>query len=284
MPNSRTMKYIAPVLLSAILIYSCANDDAKTDQADKKPYSADSIKQVFTPVIEGTWLNDGYYHAIVETKSPYKAYEKVGFYTGLVVDKQWADSVSVNANLGNHEGTNFIAYYRPGLTANALPTDLKSPDEMVAFTELGYELNDKDTSLVLYFYNSNNAVYNQVKFRKIYPNSSVKDIAFGVEYTINNLLTGKFTYTDKAGQFKTVEFTRNGKVTGFENMNTYSISYDFGDDGYAGDRINFGSDVEPALFGFEYDGNTLNLYTLDLGENGEWSRGKLAYRLNRTNN
>src|SRR5688572_9060247 len=120
-----TMKYIAPSLLMALLICSCANEDVKTAEADNiKPYNVDSIRQVFNPVINGIWLAEEYYQALEKTKSPFKAYEKAGLITGLLIEKQGGDSLSISVNNGNHEGTTFIAWYRPGHTVNALPLNL----------------------------------------------------------------------------------------------------------------------------------------------------------------
>ena len=264
----------------AFLICSCANEDVKTAETDNiKTYNVDSIRQVFNPVINGIWLAEEYYQALEKTKSPYKAYEKAGIITGLLIEKQGGDSLSISVNNSNHEGTSFIAWYRPGHTENALPLNLKGSDKITAFTELGYEINEKDTFLFIYFYNNANTIYDKIKFRKVSPTGPGKDLAFGVEYAVNNLVAGKYTYPDNMGQINRVEFTRDGKVSGFDYMTTYSLLADFAMEEYKGDKIFFNSDIEPAIFGFELNNDTLNLYGLDLSEDGKWSRMELAHKL-----
>ena len=179
-------------------------------------------QELFRDIFKYTWAQESYINDLIKTKSPYKSQNKLSDIVEIDFDRSEikGDSIFVGAP-SIHEGTSFYAYFRPGLKANSLPTNINGSTEN--FYELGYEVNNQDTSLYLYRYNKDKKIISKEKYIKV--RSNYKS---ALEFMVNKtLFSGKYEYIDSTGIARKVTFTDDGKIVGFYNYSKYYISTDF---------------------------------------------------------
>lgn len=251
------MKYISIVISFFIILVSCQTTDKTAGQPDK-------LIEKFKPFLNGIWVTSDYLDDIARTKSPLKSSEKLIFITEFTIDTTGVsdDSIHISAGLGNHEGYDFILYFRQGQTLTSLLTGITDYDTESNSYELGYIINNHDTSLVLYHYDKNKKLLDETKYTKVPQSLSDNNLGDGLQYIVNKkLISGTYKEMDEE---TIVELTNSGKITGFYNYSTYYVITDF----VAGpenttDKICFEIQTnDQRCYGFKINGDTLNLIKL----------------------
>jgi hypothetical protein len=111
---------------------------------------------------------------------------------------------------------------------SSLRTNIPDYDEPTNFFELGYVLDNKDTSLVLYHYNKNKTLLNKTKFDKVLMKKKDDDVASGLQYIVNKkLISGVYSMHDTSGSKITVQFDDEGNIFGVQGFKTYYVITDF---------------------------------------------------------
>ncbi len=219
------MKFINSAIYFLIALSSCNSEAHKTS-----PQSTNELIQRFKPVLNGVWVQVDYMDDIIKTKSPFKSSEKLTFISELVIDTSGisADSMIVGTALGNHEGSDFILYFKQGKKQNSLLTGITDFEQPTDSYEFGYEVSSNDTALAIYHYDKNQKLLDKTKYMKVAevtPGSSLED---GFQYMVNKkLITGSYKVTDSAGIERSTQLTSEGVITGLPGFNTYYIITDF---------------------------------------------------------
>ena len=219
------MKFINIAIYFLIALSSCNSEAHKTS-----PQSTNGLIQRFKPFLNGVWVQADYMDAILKTKSPFKSSERLTFITELIIDVSEisADSTRVDIALGNHEGSDFILYFKQGKKQNSLLTSITDFEQPTDSYELGYEVSSNDTLLAIYHYDKNKKLLdktNYIKVAGISPGSSMED---GFQYMVNKkLITGSYRVTDSAGIERSTRLTSEGAITGLPGFSTYYIITDF---------------------------------------------------------
>jgi hypothetical protein len=223
------------------------------------------LSQKFKPFLHGVWIPADYLTELAKTKSPHKASEQLKLISEFVIDTSGnsKDSLGVDISLGNHEGSQFVLYFKQGQLSNSLVTNFSDFSDKNNFYELGYVSNIADSFLVLYHYNQNKNLIDQTKYIKVKGVQPGKSLEYGFQYMVNkNLLAGTFTATDTTGKEIVVSLTNDGTVSGLPNRKTYYVLTDFvAEDEDGPDEICF--DIQTSrqdCYGFQIHGDTLNLF------------------------
>jgi hypothetical protein len=282
------------IFLFISLMLSCksgtkqAVDDSAKIIVDTALLSTSSaeVAQKFKPFIEGIWVKQSYIDALEKTKSPYKSRKSLGGVALMMIDFKSvnADKLTIGYSLGNHEGASFDLFFKTGQTTNSLKTDLKDYGVKSDYFELGYVVNNKDTSVVLFHYNEAQKLINKTLYIKVANKASnANDLGWGIEFITNKqLITGRYKTTDINATVTDVEFDINGDVSGFPNFNSYYISTDFA----AGSENNLDmiifdpSATQEKSYTYKISADTLKLfYTKSNADHTELMIGELAYIL-----
>jgi len=286
------MKNVLYILLITTLFFSCKSNIKQrvkdsTNTSNSGGNQTYDLIQKFRPFIQGIWVKKTYMEDAYETKSPYTSRLKLRGVAGMQIKlpHSKSDSADVGYSLNNHEGGDFILYFKLGQKPNSLKINLPDYDVKNNFYEIGYVIKGNDTSLVLYHYDKNNHVIDSTIYTKVADEASDEnDAGWGIQYIINKMLiTGRYLAIDSAGATSKIEFTNAGKLSGFDNFKKFYISTDF----EAGpenniDQIGFyQSEISKAKwYSFKFQADTLKLY--NIGENADSTLltiGKLKYKL-----
>jgi len=239
------------------------------------------------PIIHGVWVKKDYIEDVSKTKSPY---ESSSFFSGVACMQientgPKSDSLNIGYSLNNHEGSDFILYFKNGQNASSLKTNLSDYDLKGGFYELGYRIKNRDTILILYLYDRRKVLKNSVQYIRV-ANKALdeNDAAWGIEYITNKkLLTGKYLLTDSIGKTVNVSFFEDGNVLGFKGFEHYYLATDFGGGEPGGnlDEIIFDlNSKNPSNLTFKINSDTIYLYGTYLNQDStELIAGKLKYRL-----
>jgi hypothetical protein len=232
-----------------------------TDNANR---SAELAKQ-FSPLLNGVWVVSDYIDDIAKTRSPLRSSGKLATITEMILDMKGitGDSTHIIASLGNHEGSDFILYFREGETSSSLLTDIKGFENKIDSYELGYVINNADTSLLLYRYNKDKKLLEKTKYIRSPKRISPENLGDGLQYLVNKkIMAGSYKITDSTGNETTVKFTIEGKTTGLKVFKTYFVLTDFvAASENATDEICFGTQTnDQKCYGFEFKGDTLHLF------------------------
>jgi hypothetical protein len=229
------MKPILFFFAAMLLLTSCKSNKKQPAQDSAvlaKP--ADStilLLSKFSLAINGIWVKTDYINDIVKTRSPYASREKLGGIASLYIGigSSSKDSSMVGASLNNHEGYSFPLYFKAGKKNNSLKTGLPDFNDRSNYYDLGYVIKGVDTSLFLYHYNKSGRLLRSTRYSRVFNSAPPEsDMGFGIAYIINQkLITGKYLVTDTAGTVFNVEFTNEGKVSGFLNFENYMLNADF---------------------------------------------------------
>jgi hypothetical protein len=267
--------------ISALILSLAACKDSATRKAEE----GKELAATFAPIINGAWVMTDYINHLGNSKSPLASYNLL---KGVVsIDISTADysgdSLYVPISINNHEGDGFMVYFRKGHDENSLPTSLPDYQNSINSYELGYEVKEKDTLLVLYHYGANNKLLDKRSFSKI-PSESEDGEPNALQRAVNSLLfAGNYSATNEQGIVADVTFTTDGLLQGFEGHNTFYIFTDFmtEEDGYKIDEICFDERTKNQQpFIFAISGDTTRLYAAK--ENEERTRlekGTLKYTL-----
>lgn len=247
------------------ILISCQN------RADTIP--AIELKRTFNPFLNGAWVTTEYINDITKTKSPHKSSKALTGIVSFIIDTTAirGDSMFLSASIGNHEGMNFILYFKQGEQPNTLLTNIADDANPANSFELGYLVNSNDTSLLLYHYDENKKLIAKKEFTKVLHSQSNDVITYGLQYIVNKkLISGAYKTTDLPGDETTLQFTDKGKVTGFGGFKTYYVLTDFvAEPDTSPDKICFDIETDTSKwYDFEIKDNILYLFEVSENENG----------------
>ena len=270
------MRHLTIIFAFSLLI-SCQSNSSTVDKSVENQIV--DIQVIFKGIINGDWVEPSYIDGLTKTKSPYNSQNALNSIVELNIDTSRikGDSLEIGSP-SIHEGMSFFVFFRPGITINAFPTNIKDYDNESNFYELGYLISSKDTSLVIYHYDKNKKLLGQSEYKRVPKNSEG-----ALQYMVNKtLVAGKYNSTDNKGKSITVQLTNDGKVIGLQNFTKYYVLTDF----VAGPENNLDEicfDIQTKnqkCYAYEIKGNTINLY--ENSENNDHltlALGKLKYKL-----
>ena len=270
------MRHLTIIFAFSLLI-SCQSNSSTVDKSVENQIV--DIQVIFKGIINGDWVEPSYIDDLTKTKSPYNSQNALNSIVELNIDTSRikGDSLEIGSP-SIHEGMSFFVFFRPGITINAFPTNIKDYDNESNFYELGYLISSKDTSLVIYHYDKNKKLLGQSEYKRVPKNSEG-----ALQYMVNKtLVAGKYNSTDNKGKSITVQLTNDGKVIGLQNFTKYYVLTDF----VAGPENNLDEicfDIQTKnqkCYAYEIKGNTINLY--ENSENNDHltlALGKLKYKL-----
>lgn len=270
------MKYSSLVAFIFLLPISCQTTDKKTDK------HSNELIEKFKPFLIGTWVPADYINDIVKTKSPLKSSNKITYISEFSIDtiKLSDDSIHIGAAMGNHEGGEFIIYFKQGLTSTSLP--IKINEDEISLYELGYVINGVDTSLVLFHYDKNKKLLEETKYIKVQASKPSGELGDGFQYIVNKkLIAGTYEVSDSTENKTRIELTADGKIKGFLGFKTYYILTDFVARPENGtDEICFEIQTkEQKCYGFNIIADTINLFEPAKDEqNSLFTPGPTIYR------
>ena len=276
------MKYSITVALIILIFSSCKTKDKKPGQ-DSNP-----LIEKFKPYLNGVWVSKEYVDDVKKNKSPLKSSDKLTFISEFsinAIDLE-EDSIHVGAGFGNHEGGDFIIYFRNGQTATSLPTNLTGFNNEKDFYELGYSLKGHDTLLVIYDYDQNKNLVRKTNYIRS-PKQPLDNDVNGLQYVINQeLVTGTYTIFDSVGNTATVQLTTDGRIKGFKDFKTYYILTDF-----VASPENLTDEIcleiqtrEQKCYGFKITADTINLFEPATDEHDSpFKSGPTIYKFVRQN-
>jgi hypothetical protein len=283
------MKKLIFSCLILLLIISCKSNTKPTNanslSATQPLNTTEALIQKFAPIIQGFWVKSDYVTAITHSRSPYASRKSLDGLAAIEIkmDSLKKESVLAGASLNNHEGYQFAVLFKAGHKSNSIETHMPDWNVNTNFYELGYTVNGKDTTLVMYHYNKNNRLLDSVAYTKVLNNYAYNYMDYGISYLTNKaLISGRYTTTDSTGTALKVEFNDEGKVLGFLEFVKYDINTDF----VAGpendlDQIYFDDyEKNQKQFLFKIKADTLNLYDVNKSADSihlVW--GKLKYKL-----
>jgi hypothetical protein len=224
------------------------------------------VSKKFKPILHGVWVPSDYIAELVNTKSPHKASDYLKTISEIVIDTSGdlLDSLDVGISLGNHEGSQFVLYFKQGQSSNALLTSITDLDEKNGSYELGYLANVADTFIILYHYDKNKKLVDQTKYIKVKEVQPGKSLEDGFQYMVNKkLIAGSYKAIDTTGKELMVKLSNDGSISGFPNRKTYYILTDFvAEDEEGPDEICF--DIQTSYencYGFHIKGDTIQFFT-----------------------
>jgi len=226
-----------------------------------------TLKKQFLPIIKGNWIPTDYIAELKRTRSPYKAYENLLGIASLVIDDNAAaaDSLVAHVNFNNHEDGTLPIYFKPGKASNTLTTGYKYFDDPSHTYELGYTPIATDTLLVINHYDKNGKLISFKNFSRIGATTKPQNTGWGIEHVVNKTLIAGSYIIEGTKPAVNVTFTVDGKVKGFDGLESYVVGTDFAsndpDELPPADYIYFknGSISESTSYTFKITGNTLLL-------------------------
>ncbi len=263
-------------LFIIFLLTSCSNNEST--KFNILISETDSLRSILTSIYNGNWVQANYVYDIVKTNSPYKSRDKLSAIVELNINAKDANRETFEVGAPSiHEGTSFQLFLKKGITTNAFVIDLKDYDNKTNFFELGYEIDNRDTCLLIYHFSKTNKLLDKEKYIK-----SSNNVGEGLQFVVNKkLIAGTYNLTDSSGQKSIVKFTENGNISGVPGVTTYYILTDF----VAGPENNLDQmcfDIQTKnqkCYGFQITGNTVSLYELTEDEDHlNLNPSKLKYR------
>jgi hypothetical protein len=271
------MKF-STLTLSFILFLVACNSTIPLSTTPSISELDDSMK-IFKSIISGSWAEQAYLDDLVKTKSPVQSQDSLTEIVELETDTSGikSDSLEVGA-VGIHEGGyDFVVYFRPGITPTSLPTNIKDEEIEMGFYELGYELTNEDTSLIIYHYNKNKKLLDQTRYIKVPRNTEG-----ALQYMVNKILfSGNYKAIDSTGEATNIQFSNDGIVTGLPNFKKYYVLTDF----VAGpenrvDEVCF--DIQTpnqTCYAYQIKADTISLFEEAEKESDTLIVGQLKYKL-----
>jgi hypothetical protein len=233
-------------------------------------------------ILTGNWITTAYLKELKATLSPHKAQINTKLALQLFIDIKPADKTSTVTDMWTlHEGGyGFSIYFKPGVKKGTFKTNFVDYDHPgTAFSDIGYEVIEKDTRLVIYHYGKNNKLLDKTYFTKAGAAGILYDQV--LDYEVNKtIFTGSYKFTDSTGNSKTIQFTNNGTVTGFNGFEKYSATTFFLAPKNFYDEINFIINGKTVIsYAFKKEGTTLFLYDFVKEDKFNYKQGALKYTL-----
>lgn len=232
--------------------------------------------------LNGNWITTEYLKELQTTLSPHKAQQNTKQAFQLFVDIKPGDKKTTLTDMWTlHEGgMGFTIYFKPGIKKDTWKTNYADMDHPgTAFSDIGYEMVENATRLVIYHYGKNNKLLAKTYFTKAgAPGVNYDQV---LNYEVNKtIFSGSYKFTDSAGSSKTIQFINNGTVTGFKDFQKYYATSFFLDQKTFYDEINFtGKGKTVVSYAFKKEGNTLFLYELEKEDAYNYKQGALKYTL-----
>jgi hypothetical protein len=228
------MKKIILAFLILSVFIACKS---KTQSSNKDSVSNASATAVtnplikeFKPFIDGVWVKTDYIDSLSKNKSPYKSSELLGNVASMIIELPYnnCDSIHIGYSLNNHEGSDFVLYFKTGQLPESLKINLPDYNIKTNFYELGYHVKNNDTTLILYHYNKNKKLLGSTNYTRVLNRQVNNDLGYGINYITNQkLISGSFESIDTSGNHIDVRFTDDGRVYGFGNSKYYFLNTDF---------------------------------------------------------
>jgi hypothetical protein len=281
------MKKILVPILAITFFVACKGKDASSAKdtvvnSSTSKNQTDELIKKFKPILEGHWVKKDYIDEIAATKSPQKAYLKVGNITDMMIDtsKIKADSISVDYNSGNHEVFNLIIKFHAGNSSNSII----AYDPVSSIERNYYELkiNKENTLLTIYTFDKNRKISDSANYFKVSKDENEKRVGDEPAYIINKILViGNYTMRDSSNNLSKVSFKNGSKVSGITDFKTYNVSIDFMTPPNNLDEITFDpTSKNSKSFAFKINVDTLSLYeTRQAADSVDLELGKLKYKL-----
>ena len=267
------MKNIFYTFIIICLLFSCRSNNKQKEQDTVKVKSpsnqSNAFIKKFKPLIQGVWVKKDYIDMLSKNRSPYTSFKGLqGIAEFEIHLPDVADSTNIGYSLNNHEGAEFVLFFKSGQKPNSLKTSLPDYKTKGDFYELGYNVTTgKDTTIVFYHYSQRKQIIDSSLYVKVAQKADDSaDAGWGVDYITNKkLIIGSYLGTDSTSSSLKIEFKSNGKLDGFHNFKNYLISTDF-EAGPANNLDQIGiyeSDFMKAKwYSFKFDKDTLNLYDM----------------------
>lgn len=254
------MRALISIAFLFVIIAACKQPKQKT--ITENPVD---LSQKFKPFLHGVWIPADYIDELVKTKSPHKASDYLKTISEFVIDTNGTskDSLEVGVSLGNHEGSQFILYFKQGELPNALVTNISDFDDKNGSYELGYLSNAADSFLMLNHYDKNKKLIDQTKYIKVKEVQPGKSLEDGFQYMVNKkLVAGTYKAIDTLGKEFVVSLSNSGSISGLPDKKTYYILTDFvAEDEEGPDEICFDiQTTEQDCYGIRISGDTFNLF------------------------
>jgi hypothetical protein len=237
--------------------------------AEKSPAAvqAEALAAQFGPILRGGWVNADYLAAVRRTKSPLQAFELARPVSEVHFNprRRTGDSLRTMMGLGNHEGAPLTVYFRPGLGLTALPTSYRDYETPASFSQLGYQISARDTTLQLTTYSKARKVLARTTLQRV-PGASLTELDAAQRAVNQLLLAGSYLGTDSLGRLARLQFTADGRVKGLKGFQKYDVAIDFGG-GPGNDIDHIKLDVytrHSRPMAYRHSGDTLHLYAATL--------------------
>jgi hypothetical protein len=250
------------------------NDSLANNSVTKK--QTEELIKKFGPIIQGVWVKADYVNKVIKTKSPLAATDEATGITTMYIntDHIKGDSIVFIAGYFNHDSGDCIIKFHPGKNPSTILFNGK---------DLSYLIEKGDTTLTVFQYENKKNHFISAKYIRVLNKQSDDNFCYGLDYYINRaLVTGNYTFTDSTGVNSKINFSEDGRVSGFLNFKTYSINIDLNSDVNDNlDEIGFDRYSKHHLScSFKISADTLNLYeTLENADSTELVLGKLKYKL-----
>ncbi|WP_400193888.1 hypothetical protein [Hymenobacter sp. B81] len=211
-------------------------------------------------LLRSEWVKAAYLDALQQTHSPQMVGETKLAYGNMAFspspETQRADSVFLDVNWNNHEGSTLKLVLQPrvGTTAFPLLQDSQDEDEQM---ELTYAMPAGDTLLQINTYNRRRKLRESVLYRRV---------KGGIAAAVNQaLVAGAYTGVDSLGRPVRVRLGPDGLVTGLPGLKTYQVNIDFNGGPETGEDMlfcNIDNDKQRKDLGYRIAQDTLRLYSL----------------------
>lgn len=280
---------IAPLFL---LTY-CKTSSEKKDSVGTflaKLSFKDSVRRTFLPIIVGEWVPVDYIENIQRTRSAYKAHVMNNGDDGIYVnpanlEDTLKDSVNIVFTYGAAGPAQCFLPYKKGKNPNSLCMYAAYLFDS-NYVELGYNMDQTDTTLILYKYNLSGK---KLLSKREYKRAPLKLSSNGIypmdalDFFLDKLIfSGTYLYKDSLGKQNQVKFDNYGYVQGLPGFNHYIIEQDYGQGpGVDTDIITSNAgDKRNILYIFNYSSDTLRLFDYYFNDSiGKYEDVKLKYKL-----
>ena len=168
------------------------------------------------------FISKPYLQSLQKTKSLAKTQETENklIQINLFEDGFKKNSINVDGLSINEGGYGFTIFNKPGIKPGTYKTNATNVEKVkVAFSDIGIVIDKKDTMLVLYNYSKTKKILSSTIFVKSNATHSTGEYSGFLQYQVNKiLLAGKWV-----GKEINVEFTKEGKVVGFNDAEKYEV-------------------------------------------------------------
>jgi len=191
-----------------------------------------TIKHKIT-TIDGVWLNEIYYNALITSKSPKKS-QLIVRNSVVVIPKRVGKDVFIGMNF--HEGMRY---------------ELEK-DSLSYYIETGYNSSVRENIKL----KNNTLTVREDKYVKIKSIRNKHHRFFNIAEQL--IFTGRYNWNGRQ-----VQFTEQGKVIGLDSLKNYLVILDYIEPGHGTDQLWLGTNQDSfSTYGFQFLGDTLEIYSL----------------------